>query len=380
MTYLKNFFLICSGANHSVLKRTPTEIDRYVGIGATIFFTGLFAAIASAYALHTVFNNYVVSALFGLLWGLMIFNLDRYIVSTIKKKGSFFRDFSSVFPRLILAILIAIVIAKPLELKIFESEINSELQLMQQENYKEQEDLVDARFDGEIPVIQENIARLKNEINEKAIIRDQLDNEAILEADGTGGSLQRNMGPIYAIKKEDALKAQTELDQISQTNNSLILQEQQRIDQILSNKDAELASLDKVVLGGFAARIEAMDRLSNKSSAIFYAGIFIMLLFIAIETAPIFVKMIAERSPYDYVLNKHEFSFEMNHKAYVEALAGKTNNKVNFENKTGVYKTQLAIEAEKEISKQALSDRLEELKGEPLSWKELLKKGKLFEV
>ena len=135
MQALKNFFLFCSGANFSILKRTPTEVNKYVGIGATIFFTGVFAAIAAGYALYTVFDSAWLIVPIALLWGLMIFNLDRFIVSTMKKKGSFIRDFTSALPRLVLAVLIAIVIAKPLELKIFESEIDAELVKMQQENY-----------------------------------------------------------------------------------------------------------------------------------------------------------------------------------------------------------------------------------------------------
>ena len=115
MNAVQNFFLVCSGADRLILKRTPVEINRYVGIGATIFFTGLFAFFAGAYALYTVFDSYLVAAVFGIFWGLMIFNLDRYIVSTMRKKGQFFKDFGMVVPRLILACLIAVVIAKPLE-------------------------------------------------------------------------------------------------------------------------------------------------------------------------------------------------------------------------------------------------------------------------
>ncbi|NNE27697.1 MAG: DUF4407 domain-containing protein, partial [Saprospiraceae bacterium] len=133
-------------------------------------------------------------------------------------------------------------------------------------------------------------------------------------------------------------------------------------------------------LTGLASRIEALDRLSNKSTAIFYAGLFIMLLFIAIETSPIFVKLIAERSPYDFVLNKHEFAFRMNHNNYVAQLENATTNKIKFDTETGLYKTEITIAAEKEVSKQAIQEQLEQIKQEPLSWKTLLKKGKLFDV
>jgi len=87
MKSLKGLFIFCTGANRSILKRTPTEINKYVGIGATIFFTGVFAAIAAGFALYTVFESYYLVVPVALLWGLMIFNLDLFIVSTMKKKG-----------------------------------------------------------------------------------------------------------------------------------------------------------------------------------------------------------------------------------------------------------------------------------------------------
>jgi len=179
----KDFFLFCSGVNRSILKRTPTEVNKFVGIGATIFFTGIFAAMAAGYAMYTVFDSYYLIVPVALLWGLMIFNLDRFIVSTMKKKGSFFKDFGAATPRLILAVLIAIVIVKPIELKIFESEIETELVQMQQENYKKQDDLVRSRYNLTIDTLKSEILALKSEIDIKATERDRLVNEAIMEAD-----------------------------------------------------------------------------------------------------------------------------------------------------------------------------------------------------
>ena len=83
------------------------------------------ASLAGSYALYTVFDNIYSAIFFGFVWGLLIFNLDRFIVSTIRKKENFRSEFIQVVPRLLLATIIAIVISKPLELKIFEKEINN---------------------------------------------------------------------------------------------------------------------------------------------------------------------------------------------------------------------------------------------------------------
>ncbi|WP_425595266.1 DUF4407 domain-containing protein [Pseudophaeobacter arcticus] len=75
---------MCSGADPDLLIESPkSEQIKYAGIGGTIFFTAVMAFIAASYALFTVFDNVYLSIAFGLVWGLLIFNLDRYIVSTI---------------------------------------------------------------------------------------------------------------------------------------------------------------------------------------------------------------------------------------------------------------------------------------------------------
>ena len=78
---LKQFFILCSGADKDILEGcSKGEQTKYVGIGATVFFTAVMAFIASAYALFTVFDTIYPAILFGLIWSLLIFNLDRFIV------------------------------------------------------------------------------------------------------------------------------------------------------------------------------------------------------------------------------------------------------------------------------------------------------------
>ena len=93
--------------------------NKFLGIGATAFFTAVMATFACSYALFTVLYNVYTAILFGLIWGLLIFNLDRFIVSTIKKSDAKLKDFIQASPRIIVAIIIAVVISKPLKLKLF---------------------------------------------------------------------------------------------------------------------------------------------------------------------------------------------------------------------------------------------------------------------
>ena len=373
MNSISKFFLFCSGVDFAIIKRTPTDINKYVGIGATVFFTGILAFLSSAYAIHTVFDSYIAAVFFGLIWGLMIFNLDRYIVSSMKSRGSFGRDFFTALPRLMLAILLAVVIAKPLELKIFETEIQAELIKMEQEKFKEQEDLLKGRFTDQIEQNKNQITSLKAEISEKENSRDVLALAAIQEADGTGGSMQRNLGPIYRAKKADADHAQSELDELIATNQPLIDRLNDENIQIEEQVQAEISALNRTALDGFAARLDALSRLADESQAIFIASIFIMLLFIAIETAPIFVKLISPRSPYDYKLHKHEHVFEMDHALKTSLLANQTRKKVNFDTELSEHITRESIKADKALVTTALKQKLDKLGKQVLDLKEVLK-------
>ncbi len=310
MKKVKHFFWLCSGANISLLERCPTESSKYAGIGATIFFTGLFAALAGGYALFTVFENYASAAGFGIIWGLMIFNLDRYIVSSMRKKGNIKKEFYTAIPRIILAVLISLVIAKPLEMKIFEKEINTELDFMEKKAFTEKSEIVQVRYKNEQQQLKSENEKLKLEIEQKTIKRDELRTIAQQEADGTGGSMKRNAGPIYQIKNTDADRVNAELELMQNQNYTLIAANYSKLNEIDSLITNEVQAIQRGNMDGPAARMDALSHITSNSQAIWIANWFIMLLFIAVESAPVFVKLISPRGPYDHLLLVEERSIE----------------------------------------------------------------------
>lgn len=309
MQKLVSFFWFCSGADTELLKKCRTETSRYTGIGATIFFTGVFAFLAAAYALYSVFDNVIAATLFGIVWGLMIFNLDRLIVSSMRKEGRMGRELAMVAPRIVLAVLISIVIARPLELRIFEKEIEPELIVMEQEKYREQEEGLMLRYTPYQDSLRARINVLKLEVDAKAARRDELVRIAQAEADGTGGSRRRNPGPIYRLKKADADQAERELVALRSQHEPRIREMEVLLNESLGAMNAERSALERSPLDGPAARMEALSRIISESEAILWAHWFILLLFIAVETAPVIVKLISPRGPYDYLLRLAEHGF-----------------------------------------------------------------------
>jgi len=106
INFIQKFLMICSGANLHILKKTPSEWNKYSGIGGIVLFTGFFAGISAGYATFTIFDDFHAALAAGFIWGLMIFNLDRYIVSSIKKTVSWKNQLLLTLPRLVLAVFL----------------------------------------------------------------------------------------------------------------------------------------------------------------------------------------------------------------------------------------------------------------------------------
>lgn len=307
-----------------MLRRAPSELNKYAGIGATVFFTGVFAAISAGYALWTVFQQAWIAALFAVVWGLMIFNLDRYIVSSMKKRERFGQELWMATPRIILAVLIAIVISKPLELKIFDTEIQAELIIMEQQKFREQEAKVSERYLSRSNELKSRLNAVQLQMAMQAARRDTLQLLAQQEADGTGGSRVKNLGPIYKAKKADA-------DSASAAFAALALQQQAlraELAKVDSTVAADITGLQRGRLNGMASRLEALGRITAASQPIRWANWFIMLLFVAIETAPVFVKLISPRGPYDDLQDQHEFAFAMHRKEKKAILQMETEERI----------------------------------------------------
>lgn len=300
---LQNFFILCSGADASILKDcSKGEQNKYAGIGATVFFTAVMAFIASSYALYTVFDNIYASIFFGLIWGLLIFNLDRFIVSTIKKSDSFRSEFLQATPRIILAIIIAVVISKPLEMKIFEKEINQVLLEQKNELTLANKDQIALQYNPAIAALNQDIINLKGEITAKEAETNALYDTYISEAEGTAGTKLLGKGPVYKEKREKHDSALAELQALKETNAQKITGIETQITGLNSEYKKVVNDSQPIIDGfdGLMARINALGELP------WFPSFFIFLLFLAIETSPIIAKLLAPKGEYDYKLEDEE--------------------------------------------------------------------------
>ena len=368
MKDIQTFLLFSSGAQKSILERCPTDINRYMAIGATVFFTGLLAFFSASYALNSVFHSPILAAVLGLVWGVMIYNLDRLIVMSLRSTGSFFKDMFMAFPRIALALLFAIVISTPLELRIFDNEIQGELVLMNEEQKKEHEAATKTRFVEERVALLSTRQELESEITTIRSKRDELALIALQEADGTGGSMKRNLGPIYEAKKAEVKKLDNELKEKVASSQPLINEIEAQLQNNLAEEKAAIASLASVPISGIIGKLEALSRLTSKSPMIHTAHLFIFLLFVALELTPILVKLISLRSPYDMRLSTHEFDHETNNSVIRHLADSKMKESISVNGSVITHRTKATIEAEKAIIDQKLKEKLGKVRNGSTGW------------
>ncbi|HRO74477.1 MAG TPA: DUF4407 domain-containing protein, partial [Saprospiraceae bacterium] len=164
-------------------------------------------------------------------------------------------------------------------------------------------------------------------------------------------------------------EAQPKLDEQYQKLNDLDLQ-----------KKNDMDNLSRASLTGFASRLKAMHRLSSKEEAIHIAGIFITLLFLIIECAPILVKLISEKTPYDQRLDILETEYHLANLKHNTLAKLATDSQLTFENKTGGFRVSEMINAENEVFAHAIRKEKENIISKNESWFTLMKKRRIFDI
>ena len=303
------FLWWCAGAHQKLLKQFPSEHTKYSGLGAVLLATFALATLSAGYAIYTVFGNWLWTIGFAIIWGLIIFNFDRFLVSTMRKYGvSRSKQIMMALPRIALALLIGVVIARPLEMKVFEKEINVQMTKNLHDKIRLNDSLLAMEYKNQLANAETERQRL---LDRKLAIESQLHNlqtAYLQEADGTGGSMQRGIENITRLKQEAFNKAKEqsagELAQLEQG-----IKEQ---DDILAN--AKTAMEDKrkeyeksaIANMGFLERNKALSDLSNNEASVFWASLLISMLIILIEIGPVLSKLIMPLGPYDIALAKEE--------------------------------------------------------------------------
>jgi hypothetical protein len=404
---ISNFLIFCSGADRGIIDQCPnSERNKYASIGATIFLTAFLAAISSGYALYTIFRGeeYAITAAicFGIVWATIIFNLDRYIVSSLRKEGNWKKELLYATPRFIIAILISLVIAKPLEVRIFASRIEQQIfknKLQELENEKLSLDKLNdlTKLENNIQSQSIELGKLdslkqgdptnedfKSLINDRNLAMQELnsvskfnnprvsdynfrisqikgipsnyreikdsagivvDRKLITEANKSINDLaysrnvllneirakQQRVVDLDAEIQKSRNDYKADMSQRINEKQAQIAQTQQRKDtadtMVKTQFDEGLKIKEISYTNNFITQVEALGNLTSKMfSTMWWTSILIMLLFVTIETAPIIVKLLSKKGPYDELLERIEYEHYLEQQKIISDKNEEINN------------------------------------------------------
>jgi hypothetical protein len=376
---VKRFLLFCSGSELSILDKPEcvTERNKYAAIGATILSTAALATLSGGYAIHTVFENGFVALCLGLVWGLVIFNLDRYIVSTLRKgavppgasrrerMSAWGRELSHALPRLLLACFISVIITRPLELKLFEREIETRIEERNSELLAGMVRQKDAEF-PELDRLAEENRRLLDEVDKKERETQSLHEVAMEEAIGKAGPGRTGIigkGIIFEERWAAFKKAEAALNTLKKENGDKVTANERRMAELRGVKEQGVEAVRGEVGNrrGLLARLEAHSHLAAHNPAIAWASWFLILLFILLETAPLIAKLLSKRGPYDEIQDAWE------HRVYVRERKGISdlNDEANTDVSLSRQQNAGRVTAELELSRSTMAS-LETLASEEL--------------
>lgn len=200
------------------------------GLGAAIFMTALLACFTGTYAAYKISGNTFLAFIIGLVWGTMIYVLDRNIVTSMAYTGNknkfqnFLKSLCTVGLRLIISIFIGIVIAAPVEMLVFSGKIAE---------YKdfEHSKFVDDYLNKQV---QHDYAKVKDIQHELDSLKKELDNEQYINPYGVAVPGRIYRGPRYYELTAEIKEKQAELKTWNDNINAV-----KKIDKIKYQKDAE---------------------------------------------------------------------------------------------------------------------------------------------
>lgn len=355
-----DFLAWLGGADEGVLKQVPSERIRFVQMAGVLLTTASIAVLSMAFALHDgVKAPWAAAIAIGILWGIIIINLDRFLVLSMGSTRERGRLLAMAAPRLMMAMLLAVVISTPLVLRIFSSDINARVYTMQLERSKQQRALeasskeqldanklqqqisadqavLNGNYSGKVTSPQLQAAQTKVTGLQSLVATDQhaanvaykawvceLYGHRCYGASGVPGD-----GNLAQIKQHQYQQAQATLNSakrqlkaakaaesavanaVSKNKASDLAQAQQRARAALPGLRKQLAQLNAFIRGeeahgtqlnngatGILTQIEALYSIGAQDPALGLAHLAVFLLFFMIEMLPVTVKVLLNFGP-----------------------------------------------------------------------------------
>lgn len=358
----------CAGGDRYLLERaTYSDQIKYMCLGGIVFATGAMAGLAGGYAFYTIFEprgsaienpvhypTIFLALIFGIIWGLMIYNIDRFIVtSTGKGDGTeaiTIGELKSALPRILMGMIIAMTISKPVEIRMFKTEIDIMLREKQIEQQAQYIKKIEANFKGEIDKKDVELKKIEGDLFSKIERHKDLEKQYIEEARII------TVGPRALAIKDQMKKVENEIKSVEINPEYIRLKKEKEV--ILKRLENALNDSNKVAnnLDGLLERIKIAHEVAG-----FWISLFITLLFMAIELTPIFFKLMLTKTTYDYLaenrdeLLKAEYGIEVQYDKYKDKEGIERHLTINHEAERIIFEKKMVTNIQKELTKYAVN-------------------------
>lgn len=308
---MRNFFLWCAGSDIETLKHCPnSELIKHKGIGALVLVPAILAFFSMGYALSTVSllqDKWYTYWGGGLVWALIIFAFDRYIVSSHRKRPTQKEELKNpiFYLRFAFALVLGVVISHPIVMMYFDGSVEDQIN----ENVVVEKNRIDSLYNSKILFEESKIALVDSSYQSKEAKRDK---QALLVAKEIDGDVFEDLqdgklttgfagkGPAAENKIKHLQKLDNELKGLKQEGNQQKILLQNNITQLQMARDSAIQSY--AVSFDYLQRELALQQLKKENSIVGMTQFMLMLLLILVDMLPVIFKTFSPFGLYDKIL------------------------------------------------------------------------------
>lgn len=283
---INEFLWICAGVDRDLLRTCKSDWASKSGLGGNIFMTALLTAMSMGFAIHMITDNLFFVVIIGILFGLLIFSLDRFIINTMYSDGkcSFsWKEFVSGLPRIIISIVLGLIIAIPIEIQVFRGAINDYIQEYNTKAVLKSPEVI--AIDNQVEAIRQETIELDSCIK-------LYEREYYMEVNNPMRSGVGNRAKYVETKITDSKERRDYLKSVSDS-----LRKEQR-NLVLYSSYSDKPSLSQ--------NIHALYAVTGHDKILFFIRTFILLFCIIIQVIPLLFKMMMTNGVYDELLKQEQ--------------------------------------------------------------------------
>lgn len=359
------------GADPDILKTFPSDQSKFFIIGCLIIVTATFAGIGAFFALSMIYEPGIEIGAISFFWALVIFLVDRVVTTSINQSEyeveeywllsrifKSIRDIVPAVPRIFIALLLGMLVATPIQLKIFEVEVERKLPAVREERVTQQAMFLVEQYRPEVTRLRASLdankeasmgleaelkpllaelqdARREHDLEIKNLNNDptllELTQRTVQEAQGGPLNSGRGTGTgdIFDSISAELEKRRQWVNATIQSKEAAFQQQASIIRQSIGRVEGEignynqLAFLDEKHLiqietristhkeefrsnweTGITDYVSALYDAADEDTIVFRVMLAISMLIIVIEIAPVLSKLLSQRTAYDAFMDK----------------------------------------------------------------------------